>query len=88
ELVDSLPEGVYLKEIVQKGKNFTIKGVAQSNARVSNYMRNVEKSDWLKSPTLDVIETSTEDGRRIANFTLRFQQSSPQPPSGDEEEDA
>ncbi len=88
ELVDSLPEGVYLKEIVQKGKDFTIKGVAQSNARVSNYMRNVENSDWLKNPTLDVIETSTEDGRRIANFTLRFQQSSPQPASGDGEEDA
>tara|TARA_R110002111_G_scaffold21064_1_gene49545 strand:+ start:1384 stop:1959 length:576 start_codon:yes stop_codon:yes gene_type:complete len=88
EVVDSLPEGVYLKEIVQSGKNFTIKGVAQSNARVSNYMRNVEKSDWLKNPTLDVIETSTEDGRRIANFTLRFQQSSPQQSSGDEEEDA
>jgi type IV pilus assembly protein PilN len=90
ELVDSLPEGVYLKEIVQKGKDFTIKGVAQSNARVSNYMRNVEKSDWLKNPTLDVIETSTEDGRRIANFTLRFQQSSPRTSAEGEdgEEDA
>jgi type IV pilus assembly protein PilN len=87
ELVDSLPEGVYLKEISQAGKKFTIKGVAQSNARVSNYMRNVEKSDWLKNPTLDVIETSTEDGRRIANFTLRFEQTSPQVATADEEGD-
>ncbi|MFT4562743.1 MAG: type IV pilus assembly protein PilN [Gammaproteobacteria bacterium] len=77
ELVSSLPEGVYLKEISQKGKQIVIKGVAQSNARVSNYMRNVEKSEWLKQPSLDVIQTSSEDGRRIAKFTLKFNQTSP-----------
>lgn len=87
ELVDSLPEGVYLKEVAQKGQQIVIKGVAQSNARVSNFMRNVETSDWLKNPSLDVIQTSTEDGRRIANFTLKFMQSSPQTESTDGEEE-
>ena len=77
ELVRSLPDGVYLKEIGQNGKKIEIRGVAQSNARVSNYMRNVEKSEWLKRPKLDVIQTSTEDGRRIATFTLKFEQTSP-----------
>ena len=85
ELVRSLPEGVYLKEITQKGAEIVIKGVAQSNARVSNYMRNVEKSEWLEKPSLDIIQTSTEDGRRIATFTLKFRQSSP---SSDTDEDA
>jgi type IV pilus assembly protein PilN len=85
ELVRSLPEGVYLKEITQNGKEIVIKGVAQSNARVSNYMRNVEKSEWLEKPSLDIIQTSTEDGRRIATFTLKFNQSSP---SSDTDEDA
>jgi len=86
ELVDSLPEGVYLKEISQTGSKIVIKGVAQSNARVSNYMRNVEKSDWLKNPTLDIIQTATEDGRRIANFTLQFEQTSPQSSSQEDDE--
>ncbi|MDA0823379.1 MAG: PilN domain-containing protein [Proteobacteria bacterium] len=85
ELVRSLPEGVYLKEITQKGAEIVIKGVAQSNARVSNYMRNVEKSEWLEKPNLEIIQTSTEDGRRIATFTLKFRQSSP---SSDADEDA
>lgn len=88
ELVDSLPEGVYLKEISQNGKKIEIKGVAQSNARVSNYMRNVEKSDWLKNPSLDIIQTASEDGRRIANFTLKFEQTSPQTETSDDEGDA
>jgi len=86
ELVDSLPEGVYLKDISQTGAKITIKGVAQSNARVSNYMRNVEKSDWLKNPSLDIIQTASEDGRRIASFTLQFEQTSPQPDTAEEDE--
>ncbi len=88
ELVDSLPDGVYLKQIIQKGAKIEIRGVAQSNARVSNYMRNVEKSDWLKNPSLDIIQTATEDGRRIANFTLKFEQTSPQAGQAEEEGDA
>ena len=88
ELVDSLPEGVYLKEISQTGSKITINGIAQSNARVSNYMRNVEKSEWLKNPSLDIIQKSSEDGRRIAAFTLKFEQTSPQAEDPEEEEDA
>ena len=88
ELVDSLPEGVYLKDISQNGSKITIKGVAQSNARVSNYMRNVEKSDWLKNPSLDIIQTASEDGRRIASFTLQFEQTSPKADAEENEGDA
>ena len=87
-LVDSLPVGVYLKEISQTGPRITIKGLAQSNARVSNYMRNVEKSDWLKNPNLNIIQTASEDGRRVASFTLQFEQSSPQAEATEEEGDA
>ncbi len=77
ELVSSLPEGVFLREISQSGSRITIRGSAQSNARVSNYMRNVEKSDWLKDPSLDIIQSASRDGRRIANFVLKFKQTSP-----------
>ena len=45
-------------------------GVAQSNARVSAYMRNIDGSQWVGGPKLNVIETKTEERRRIAEFTL------------------
>lgn len=74
EIVDTVPDGVYLREIVQQGNAITIKGVARSNARVSNLMRNIEASDWVANPQLDVIQTVQRDGTRQADFTLKFQQ--------------
>lgn len=74
-LVDALPDGVYLKDLQQKGGLLTIKGVAQSNARVSSFMRNLDNSKWLTNPILDVIETGTsKEGTRLSNFTLRVSQ--------------
>ncbi len=78
ELVDSLPEGVSVLKIVQRGRNITIEGVAQSNARVSSFMRNLESSEWLRNPRLDIIQSRTESGVRVSNFTLRFNQVIPQ----------
>ena len=45
-----------------------------TNARVSNYMRNVEASQWVQDPKLSIIQSKTEDGKRIADFTLTLQQ--------------
>lgn len=70
ELVRTLPEGVHLKKFTQKGVELTMEGVAQSNARVSAYMRNIDGSLWVGNPKLNVIETKSEDRRRIAEFTL------------------
>lgn len=74
ELVTALPEGVFLTEISQQGDVIAIKGVAQSNARVSSFMRNIEVSPWLKSPHLELVEATAQDGRRLSNFTLKVQQ--------------
>lgn len=74
ELVASLPEGVSVTSVNQKGTAITINGVAQSNARVSSFMRNLESSEWLKDPQLDIIQARDEQGQRISNFTLRFSQ--------------
>ena len=70
ELVRTLPDGVYLKKFTQKGGQLTLDGVAQSNARVSAYMRNIDGSLWVGNPKLNVIETKTAERRRIAEFTL------------------
>jgi len=73
-LVDSLPEGVSVMKLTQQGENITIDGVAQSNARVSSFMRNLEVSDWLRNPQLDIIQAMDESGTRVSRFTLRFTQ--------------
>ena len=87
ELVTSLPEGVSVVTVKQAGVAITIVGVAQSNARVSSFMRKLEDSAWLGDPQLDVIETKDDQGQRISNFTMRFNQVVPKTP-GEEEEDA
>jgi type IV pilus assembly protein PilN len=74
DIVRTLPEGVYLEKLAQEGNNLAFFGVAQSNARVSAYMRNIDGSVWLSKPTLDVIQTETEKRRRIAKFNLRAMQ--------------
>lgn len=78
EMVNALPEGVYLKELTQNGTSVEIKGVAESNARVSTFMRNIEKSEWVKNPKLQIIETTEKESRRTANFTLKVEQIIPQ----------
>ena len=86
ELVTSLPDGVYLTSVAQTGDTVTIKGIAQSNARVSNYMRNIEGSAWLKEPKLTVIQSKNQTGRRIADFTLTLKQNKPKSSKDEQEE--
>ncbi len=74
QLVQTLPDGVFLTSITQTGKALTLAGVAQSNARVSAYMRNIDASQWMANPKLDFIQTKEQKQRRIAEFTLRASQ--------------
>ena len=74
DLVKTLPDGVYLKKITQKGGELTMEGVAQSNARVSAYMRNVDASDWLQNPRLEVIQSTEKEKERAASFKLHVRQ--------------
>jgi len=71
EIARILPQGLYLKSIEQKGKVITIVGYAQSNARVSAFMRNIEASDWLDKPVLDVIQLANKNENDSREFTLR-----------------
>jgi len=74
ELVDTLPEGVYLTEVQQRDQRIELKGSAQSSTRVSALMRNVDASAWLNRPQLEVVETRTDGPTRDANFTVYAQQ--------------
>ena len=77
QLVLTLPDGLYLNKISQKGTALTLSGSAQSNARVSAYMRNIDSSEWMAQPRLEVIKTKDGDSRRSAEFILRASQATP-----------
>lgn len=74
ELVDTLPEGVYLSQVAQTDARIEITGSAQSSTRVSALMRNVNDSKWLKDPQLEVVETVDVGPSRDAHFTVYAQQ--------------
>jgi type IV pilus assembly protein PilN len=74
DLVRKVPEGVYLRSFTQKGTGLTLTGIAQSNARVSAFMRNLDGSDWFVNPDLDVINVTAQGSERVSQFTLRVTQ--------------
>ncbi|GMR01123.1 MAG: type 4a pilus biogenesis protein PilN [Gammaproteobacteria bacterium] len=76
DFVRTVPEGIYLTDIKQEGDQLTIKGVAESNGRVSAYMRNIDSSEWMSTPKLKVIETR-KGTMRSSDFTLVTSQSLP-----------
>jgi len=69
EIVRTLPEGTYLTSVKQADKRMKFEGVAQSSTRVSTFMRNIDSSEWLKNPELEVIETK-KDNALGSSFTL------------------
>ncbi len=75
ELISSLPDGMTVTNISQKGASINITGLAQSNARVSSFMRKLENSKWLANPKLKIIQESKAGGDKPVNsFTLTFSQ--------------
>jgi type IV pilus assembly protein PilN len=73
EIVRTLPDGVYLTGVKQTDKKLKFDGVAQSSTRVSSFMRNIDGSDWLHNPELEVVQTG-KDKTPGSNFTLYAQQ--------------
>ena len=77
DFVRTVPEGIYLTLVKQQGDNLTIQGVAESNGRVSAYMRNIDASGWMATPKLKVIEIK-KGTLRSSDFTLETSQSRPE----------
>jgi type IV pilus assembly protein PilN len=74
EIVTAIPEGVNLTEVVQLADRIELRGMAQSSTRVSALMRNIENSEWLKNPGLDVVETVSGGVDRSSQFKVFAQQ--------------
>ena len=77
ELVRQTPEGVFLKSVKQRGLGIELFGYAQSNARVSTLMRNIESSPWLANPKLIEVKATTLGKMRISEFNLQLSQKRP-----------
>jgi len=85
EIVRSVPEGMTITRLTQIGTEITIEGEAQSNARVSSFMRKIEKSDWINKAKLKVIKEKKvkveiskqppiSEEKIVKEFTLTFNQ--------------
>jgi len=79
ELSKQLPEGVYVASMRQENQNVTLQGVAQSNERVSELLRNLgNNTPWFSKPELveivaGTVTLSPRDIKRVSNFTIRVQ---------------
>jgi len=84
QLVRTLPDGVYLTAVKQNERKVQLKGIAQSSTRVSSYMRNIDASEWLADPSLDILENkgNSDSG---SEFTLNAQQENLQLPPSEEQ---
>jgi type IV pilus assembly protein PilN len=84
-MVRQLPDGVYLRSLKQVGTKVTMVGYAQSNARVSTLLRNIDASPWLTRPELVEIKSvplpgARDKDARVNEFTLSFQIKRAAPP--------
>jgi len=70
QLVRQTPDGVYLKLVRQSGNKVNLNGYAQSNARVSTLMRNLEASPYLESPDLVEIKSANVGNKRLSEFIM------------------
>jgi type IV pilus assembly protein PilN len=84
QLVRTLPDGVYLTAVKQNDRKVQLRGIAQSSTRVSSYMRNIDASEWLADPSLDILENkgSADTG---SEFTLNALQENLQLPPTEEQ---
>lgn len=81
ELVRLLPDEVYLRGIAQAGNGVTLTGYAQSNARVSSLMRNLEDSPWLEGAGLTEIKATTVGNQRLSDFIVTVKLTRAAPPA-------
>ena len=80
QMVRQLPDGIYLRTIRENGTKVQIVGYAQSNARVSTLMRNIESSPWITKPELVEVKLVPLPGanprvadQKVSEFTLNFE---------------
>lgn len=88
EMVRSAPEGLWLTSLERSGNTVQIAGVAESNNRVSSFMRNLDQSDWYESPNLTGVTASPEFGEQASAFQMTVAVSGRKKEEDEEQADA
>lgn len=83
ELVRSVPEGVYIKDLKRSGDSIILQGVTESNVRVSALMRNVSASPWFSAPNLKSVKAAPQYGEQASEFKLTLKTSKPSDVAGE-----
>jgi len=85
DMVQTLPDGVRLNSLVQKNKRLTLEGVAESNAKVSAYMRQLDASEYLKNPDLSISRFAPDEkSLRPDSYSFKLAVTVVQPRDGEE----
>ncbi len=77
ELVTTIPDGVRLDSLEQRGAIITLRGSSESNVMVSEYIRNFQKSPWFANPALEYIKRDSNKENSGGQFVLRIEQVKP-----------
>ena len=77
ELARQLSDRVFFQSVVFKGQELSIKGIAESNNRISSQLRNFSESEWFSQPNVTQIDANPEFGPQASQFSLSVNQSSP-----------
>ena len=73
QIVRTVPDGVFYTSLEARNMQISVRGIAESNNRVSSLMRQLNSSDWLENPNLDAVRSATEYGDQATTFSLTVQ---------------
>ena len=76
-IVTTTPDGVQLLKISHDENVLNVEGIAESNSRISSFMRNIDKSQWLQDPELIVIDADTKEYPDHSWFSMKVKRSHP-----------
>ncbi|WP_347331489.1 PilN domain-containing protein [Marinimicrobium locisalis] len=77
DMVRAIPDGVYLTRMQRTGEVIQLEGIAESNNRVSSFMRNLDESDWFAAPNLSSVTAAPEQGEQANAFRMSVRTSAP-----------
>ncbi|MFT7558198.1 MAG: type IV pilus assembly protein PilN [Flavobacteriales bacterium] len=77
ELVRIMPEGVYFTSLSRKGGGFSVKGISESNQKISELMRRIDENTWFVGAKLKTVVASPGYGPQSARFDLTFKATLP-----------
>jgi len=73
ELVRTMPDGLYITKLGRVNDKFNVMGKAESNNRISSFMRRLDGSEWFAAPNLTSVTANNQEGIRANDFVMDFQ---------------